>query len=457
MNRPAPNPQRNGLTSRLFSIVALVGMLTMLLGPALRVSADNISNSLDATIDAATESMNLVVGNPDGSTTYFVDPTNGDGKNGCNLTGSTALVVAVNSSSTGVATVNPTSLAFDSCGAIRQVSVHAVAQGSSTISLSLTSNNSGGTFNLTPATFTVTVTSSNTSPTVSVTGVANGASYNKGSVPAAGCDVVDTEDGKAAGNVDFAATLSAITGPYASDNIGALTASCAYTDGGGLSANASATYTIIDPSAPVIGYVLSPASPDGNNGWYRSNVSLAWAVTESQSPNSLAKTGCMDQNIITDQAATTYSCSASSAGGSATQVNVTIKRDATAPTISSTRTFTSDDSAYTGGWTRFKVTVRFSCNDNGGSGGSGSNALESVTPVQTDGQVFNGAVYSTQKCVDPAGNQSAFGVSDIVQVDKVDPVVSPGNVTDTVWRNSSLSQDYTASDADSADSAAKRR
>ena len=47
----------------------------------------------------------------------------------------------------------------------------------------------------------------------------------------------------------------------------------------------------------------------------------------------MVKTGCLNQNITADQAATTYSCSALSAGGSAAQVDVSIKRDATAPGI----------------------------------------------------------------------------------------------------------------------------
>ena len=169
----------------------------------------------------------------------------------------------------------------------------------------------------------------NTAPGISVTGVSGGASYDKGSVPAASCQVTDAEDG----NSTFAATLSAITGPYAADGIGSQTASCSYTDGGGLTAAASQTYSIIDPSAPVISSTLNPATPDGDNGWYRSDVSLTWTITEPQSPNSLETTGCVDQAITADQAATDYSCSATSAGGPAAEQTITVKRDATAPTV----------------------------------------------------------------------------------------------------------------------------
>jgi hypothetical protein len=292
---------------------------------------DDISNNIDPSIDAVAEVMPLNVGGPNGSTTLYVTPSNGDGKNGCNLTGSTTLGLSVASSNTSVAAVSPSSVTFTSCSDTKTLTVTPVAQGSATISVSQTSNSTGGSFNLAPATFTVNVAPpANTAPSVVVAGVTGGASYNKGSVPAATCQVTDAEDG----NSTFAATISAVTGPYASDGIGSQTASCTYTDGGGLTAAASETYSIVDPSPPSIGYTLTPTLPDGNNGWYKSDVSLNWTVSEPESPNSLQKTGCVDQSVTADQAETAYSCSATSAGGSAGPVSVSIKRDATAPSVS---------------------------------------------------------------------------------------------------------------------------
>lgn len=92
----------------------------------------------------------------------------------------------------------------------------------------------------------------NTAPSVSVSGVSSGASYEHGSVPAAMCDVVDAEDGSSS----FAATLSAISGTHAAFGLGSQTASCSYTDGGGLSDGDSVTYSIVDLTGPV---VLAPA------------------------------------------------------------------------------------------------------------------------------------------------------------------------------------------------------
>jgi hypothetical protein len=291
--------------------------------------ADDIANNLDSSIDSAAEAMPLNVGGVNGTTVLSVTPRNGDGKGGCNLTGATTLSLVVSSSNAGVATVSPASVTFTSCSDTKTLTVTPVAQGTATISATQSANTTGGTYNLAPAAFTVTVAPpSNTAPGITVAGVGGGASYDKGAVPDASCQVTDVEDG----NTTFAATLSAITGPYASDGIGSQTASCSYTDDGGLTAAASETYSIIDPSAPVISSSLSPATPDGNNGWYRSNVSLTWTVSEPQSPNSVQTTGCVDQAITTDQAATDYTCSATSAGGSAAEQTVTVKRDATAPT-----------------------------------------------------------------------------------------------------------------------------
>ena len=66
--------------------------------------ADQITNSLDASVDAVAEVMPLNVGGPAKSTDLSV-VTSGDEKNGCNLTGQTVLSVDVTSSDPSVATV----------------------------------------------------------------------------------------------------------------------------------------------------------------------------------------------------------------------------------------------------------------------------------------------------------------------------------------------------------------
>jgi hypothetical protein len=397
---------------RLGAAIAAIGAAACFAAAA---TADDIANNLDASIDAVAEVMPLTVGGASGTTSLYVTPRSGDGKSGCNLTGGTTLVLSVQSSNTAVATVSPTSVTFTSCGDIKSLTVTPLTTGSTTITATQSSNNTGGTFNLAPATFTVDVAPPpNTAPQVSVAGVTGGAGYDKGSVPAATCDVTDAEDG----NSSFAATLSAVTGPYASDGIGQQTASCSYTDGGGLTASSSKTYSIIDPTAPTVGSTLDPASADGANGWYRSNVSLTWTITEPESPGSVVKTGCVDQGVTADQPATTYSCQATSAGGASSLESVTIKRDASDPTI--TAGASTPSGPYTSGtWTKQTVTVHYTCADVGPSGLAGSCPSDEAIAADTSAAGTDVSAGVS----DNAGNSATSNTIN-VKVDKTAPEVT---------------------------------
>jgi hypothetical protein len=206
-------------------------------------------------------------------------------------------------------------------------------------------------------------------------------------------------------------------------------------------ASMTVTATIVDcaPSdatPPDISYLLNPALPDGDNGWYKSDVTLTWTVTEGESPDSLVTTGCVDQNITADQPATTYSCSATSAGGSAGPESVTIKRDATLPTISGDRS--PDANAY--GWNDTDVAVSFQCEDN-------LSGVASCGPDQTLSS--EGAGQSvTGKAVDEAGN-SASTIVDEINIDKTVPTISAGATTDpnsAGWYNHDVTVHFTCAD-----------
>ncbi|GAA2731334.1 hypothetical protein GCM10009867_04730 [Pedococcus aerophilus] len=201
--------------------------------------ADDIVNNLDATIDSAAEVMSLTVGGASGSTVLRVVTTDSDGKNGCNLTGQTTATFTVRSSSPAVATVSPSTVTFTTCGETKALTLSAVAAGSTSVSLVQTQNNSQGTFNVAPATFTVNVASaapSNTAPTVNVVGAVSGQHYTWGTQPSPTCSVNDKEDGA----TTFAATLNHPESTW----IGPQTATCSYTDAGGLTASSSVTYTV---------------------------------------------------------------------------------------------------------------------------------------------------------------------------------------------------------------------
>lgn len=274
----------------------------------------------------------------------------------------------------------------------------------------------------------VNCTPANTPPTITITGVSEGGEYNKGSVPAAMCQVTDKEDGEKT----FAASLSAVTGPYASDGIGSQTASCSYTDAGGLTASASTTYSIIDPSAPYITYSLNPAAPDGDNGWYVGDVTVSWAVVDNES--TVTTTGCEPAVINTDTTGTTLTCSAVSAGGQASE-SVTIKRDETKPAIDG-----SASPAATNGWNNTDVTVSFSCSD------ATSGVASCTSDVTLSGEGAGQSVTGT--AIDHAGNSESDTVSGI-NIDKTAPTanatVSPGPNANG-WNNGPVTVAFSGSD-----------
>jgi Ca2+-binding RTX toxin-like protein len=68
----------------------------------------------------------------------------------------------------------------------------------------------------------------------------------------------------------------------------------------------------------------------GSNGWYTSDVSVTWDVRDAESEASSA--GCDAVTVSSDTAGTTFTCQATSEGGTASR-SVVVKRDATPPTV----------------------------------------------------------------------------------------------------------------------------
>jgi Tol biopolymer transport system component len=83
-----------------------------------------------------------------------------------------------------------------------------------------------------------------------------------------------------------------------------------------------------DSTPPVITKTITGTA--GANGWYTSEVTVSWNVTDPDSPITILS-GCGADGFSTDTTGSTSSCVASSAGGSATD-SVTVKLDRTPPT-----------------------------------------------------------------------------------------------------------------------------
>ncbi len=71
--------------------------------------------------------------------------------------------------------------------------------------------------------------------------------------------------------------------------------------------------------------------PKGNDGWYTGDVTVTWDVTDAESAISQTQ-GCGATTIDFDTDGTTLTCTATSVGGTA-PVTVTVRRDATPPTV----------------------------------------------------------------------------------------------------------------------------
>ena len=69
----------------------------------------------------------------------------------------------------------------------------------------------------------------------------------------------------------------------------------------------------------------------GNQGWYRSDVTVTWDVSDPESEIS-ETSGCDASSVTADTAGTTFTCTATSGGGTTT-VSTTVMRDTVPPVI----------------------------------------------------------------------------------------------------------------------------
>ncbi len=405
---------------RVITIMAVAGLVAVAAPAAV---ADNVYNTIDITIDVSAEAMNLGVGGPDGTVTLKIDPTNGDGKNGCNLTGSTTLKVSVSSSDPAKATVSPSTLTFASCGDTRSLTVHPVAAGASTISLVQTQNNTGATFDLTPATFTVNVapaTPPNTPP--------------KLSVPTS--PVVREADGPDGASVTFSVTATDAEDnppPTPSCNhtsgsvfpIGDTTVTCSVTDSGGLTDGPkSFVVSVVDTKKPVI--TLSTTSVVAASGWYNASSGTAGIVVTATATDAVGATSltCTDggspvpvalslptASLTLTDGVHAITCTATDAAGNAGSASATYQVDQTAPAI----TRSLSQAANTDGWNNADVTIKYECSD--ATSGLATGACPADDVVNTEGSTTKiGTV------VDQAGNSAS--ISSTVNLDKTKPTIS---------------------------------
>ena len=188
----------------------------------------------------------------------------------------------------------------------------------------------------------------------------------------------------------------------------ALTVRLRVTDPGGLSSDDATTVIVADATPPVITPDVSGTL--GSNDWYVGDVAVSWKVTDGESAVT-ATDGCDPTTVSADTTGVTFTCSATSAGGSSSQ-SVTIKLDKTGPSANLAVTAGTPglESWYTG-----DVAVSTSGSDDI-SGPVTCTAAQSQT-TDTPGTEFNGS------CVNDAGLSTAAAPL-TVKRDATPPVIT---------------------------------
>jgi hypothetical protein len=171
----------------------------------------------------------------------------------------------------------------------------------------------------------------------------------------------------------------------------------------------------VDATPPVITPTVTGIL--GNNGWYTSDITVSWEVTDAESDITFTD-GCQTTAVTTDTSSVTFTCSATSGGGPVSQ-SVTIKRDATPPTI----TGSASPAANANDWRNSAVTVSFTCDD-------ALSGIATCTAPQTLGEGTNQSASGT--ATDKAGNTASTEVTGI-SVDMTPPVIAGMPTTCTLW------------------------
>ena len=306
---------------RLFVLPLVALVLLVSAGAAY---ADNLKNDV-----GASGSKSIVLTGPSGSTTvkYYIQANSSGGMSGCDAADDSAATVTI-TTPPGV-TASPSRLTFNSCGSetsnAQSVEFSTSTPGNYPITASV--SDTRGDYNTGGATFTLAVTRPNSQPSVTISGVTQGASYEKGSVPAAYCNVNDAEDG----TTTFTATLSGITGSLASYGLGSQTASCSYRDSGGLSASASATYSIVDTTAPTL-RLPGDKTVEATSA---SGADISYTATATDAVDPSPSVSCSPAPGTFPLGTTTVKCTAKDvAGNTATSQFAVIVQDTTKPTLS---------------------------------------------------------------------------------------------------------------------------
>ena len=245
-----------------------------------------------------------------------------------------------------------------------------------------------------------------TLPTVTISTPANNATFTIGAVVTAAYSC-----GSAPSALLTCVGPLAAGSPIDTSSVGTKSFAVTATDAAGNTFTRTIKYKVTatgDTTAPTITPTLTGTL--GANGWYTSNVGLTWYVSDSQS--TVSSETCKTPITVTGNTqGVTYTCTATSAGGTAS-ASVTIKKDSTVPTVKAA----AAPAANANGWRKAPVTVTF-------AGGDATSGIASCTaPVnlssQGSGQSASGS------CTNNAGLVSTTATVSGISIDPTPPLAT---------------------------------
>jgi choice-of-anchor C domain-containing protein len=181
----------------------------------------------------------------------------------------------------------------------------------------------------------------------------------------------------------------------------AITLSCTATTGAGLSTTGTTASLKLDKTPPVLTGI--PSGPLGNNDWYLNNVTVNWNATDNIS--GVVNPPCASNTLSVDNAGTTFTCKATNGAGLSSTLGVTVKRDATPPSIG----YTGNAGTYT-----VDQTVAITCAARDVMSGLATNTCADIS-----GPAYSftlGTNTYSASATDKAGNASSATATFTVQV-----------------------------------------
>lgn len=200
------------------------------------------------------------------------------------------------------------------------------------------------------------------------------------------------------------------------------------TDGTNTTRSAEKTVEVspLDSTPPVI--TPSITGTKGDNDWYTTNVGVSFTVVDQESAITSRTAGCDGLSVTSDTTGTTVSCQATSAGGTADPVNVTIKRDTAKPVIIRHSSLDGCDAPGLNGWCTGTQKAGFSASD--ATSGLANNEDSPYAFTRSETQNGSSVSISSGTLRDKAGHEADSVSAGPFKIDSVAPSVSVTGVSD---------------------------